>query len=231
MQTSNRPASLFTSALLVAAVFGEGLCGIAALIWLLLPHSPQLVAQLGDKTTAIVVACVALVLLLLVLRLVIRSALALNHQAQLRQHRIWEDVRAAQFWMLIPLLGICTMLIRPALLSTFVKGSSIRVILSWLPEYCAWCVAVSSLAFLHFGADKYVAIKRETSPDADRRTAEKFLIAFVLWGGWAGAFAAMAAFRHKTADLPFRAGIWKSFAIHAVIIVVLLALVYWRSAN
>ncbi|MDB5390225.1 MAG: hypothetical protein JWM11_5871 [Planctomycetaceae bacterium] len=230
------PASLLTSAGLISAVVGSGLIGLAALIWMLLPHSQELVARLSDKTTAIVALCVALIpliliLLILILRLAIRSTLALNHQAVLRQRRIWEDVRAAQFWLLLPLCGIAIVLIRPALIASLAPGSAIGVILSWLPEYSAWCAAVGSLAFLHFGADKYVAIKRETTPNTDRRTAEKFLIAFVLWGGWAGAFAAMAAFRHKTADVPFRTGLWKSFAIHGIIVISCLALVYWRTTK
>lgn len=223
-------ASIVTSAGMIAGVVGSGLVGIAALCWLLFPQSQQLVARLADRTTAIIVLCVMLVPVIIVLRLAIRATFALNHQAALRQRHIWEDLRSAQFWLLIPLIGIAIAFIRPALLSQLASASAMSTIISWLPEYFAWCAAVSSLAFLHFGADKYVAIKRESSPNADRRTAEKFLIGFVLWGGWAGAFAAMAAFRHKTADIPFRRGLWKSVAIHAGILTVLAALAYFFRA-
>jgi hypothetical protein len=107
--------------------------------------------------------------LLFVARLAFRSTRALSYQAAQRHARIWDDIRSAQFWLLIPVLGMATVLIRPALLGALANQSAIRAILSWLPEYSAWCAAVSALAFLHFGADKYVAIKRELSiPDCLR---------------------------------------------------------------
>jgi uncharacterized membrane protein YsdA (DUF1294 family) len=230
-QSSPRSPGLFVAAGVISGIVALGLAGITMLIWLLLPHSGDLVTRLTDKTTALIALGVALIPLLFVARLAFRSTRALSYQAAQRHARIWDDIRSAQFWLLIPVLGMATVLIRPALLGALANQSAIRAILSWLPEYSAWCAAVSALAFLHFGADKYVAIKRELSPDADRRTAEKFLIAFAIWGGWPGAFAAMAAFRHKTADIRFRAGIWRSFAIHLVILTVLVALVWWRTTK
>jgi uncharacterized membrane protein YsdA (DUF1294 family) len=65
-----------------------------------------------------------------------------------------------------------------------------------------WLVCVNLVTFVYYGYDKYQA-KR-----AGRRVPEVVLHVLAVAGGSLGAFAAMAAFRHKTVKGSFRIVFW-----------------------
>jgi uncharacterized membrane protein YsdA (DUF1294 family) len=88
------------------------------------------------------------------------------------------------------------------------------------PLYALWLVALSAATFVDYGIDKLSA-KLDS-----RRAPEALLDLLVLLGGFAGGWAGMLLFRHKT-NYRRHAGIWLCLALatvgHAVLGIVLLA--------
>jgi len=66
--------------------------------------------------------------------------------------------------------------------------------------------AMSAVTFVAYGLDKAAARR------GGRRTPEATLHVLSLAGGWPGALAAQAAFRHKTVKRPFRGIFWTTVA-------------------
>ena len=69
--------------------------------------------------------------------------------------------------------------------------------------------AASLVTFVAFGWDKLSA-KRDR-----RRIPEATLHLFELLGGWPGALAGQALFRHKSSKLSYRVVLWAILALHA----------------
>jgi uncharacterized membrane protein YsdA (DUF1294 family) len=63
----------------------------------------------------------------------------------------------------------------------------------------SYLLLINIIAFLLFGLDKYKA------RFGHRRLSERRLLVLALFGGSAGALAAMSIFRHKTKKLSFQA--------------------------
>lgn len=89
---------------------------------------------------------------------------------------------------------------------------------AFLPyPFATWCLLVSVLTLVIYGADKLAARK------AWRRVPESTLLLCGLVGGWPGAIIGQQLFRHKTQKQPFKTWFWVSVILN---IVVLLAA--WR---
>jgi uncharacterized membrane protein YsdA (DUF1294 family) len=69
---------------------------------------------------------------------------------------------------------------------------------------------MSAVTFAAYGLDKAAA------RGGGRRTPEATLHLLSLAGGWPGALAAQAAFRHKTIKQPFRGIFWMTVAANLV---------------
>jgi uncharacterized membrane protein YsdA (DUF1294 family) len=82
---------------------------------------------------------------------------------------------------------------------------------SWLLALLAWHALASLIAFAAFGIDKNLARR------GMRRIRERTLHAFALAGGWPGALAGRAAFRHKTIDRRFSVTLGVIVLLHAAI--------------
>ena len=80
-------------------------------------------------------------------------------------------------------------------------------LLSSLPPYLAWLVAWSLVAFGFYGHDKSQA------EAGGWRVPEMVLLVLALVGCFAGAFAGMVLFRHKTKHISF----WLVVALSAVL--------------
>lgn len=64
-----------------------------------------------------------------------------------------------------------------------------------------YLVIINIVSFLIYGVDKYKAIHNKW------RISENFLMGLALAGGFAGAFAGMQLFRHKTKHIKFVIGV------------------------
>jgi uncharacterized membrane protein YsdA (DUF1294 family) len=92
------------------------------------------------------------------------------------------------------------------------------------PELLTYAlIAVNFVTFAAFGIDKMLA---EVGPSGSvRRISEAALLMWAIFGGTPGAYAARAAFRHKTRKQPF------STQLHGIAVIQVLlvaAFVFWR---
>jgi uncharacterized membrane protein YsdA (DUF1294 family) len=159
-----------------------------------------------------------------------RTVLALDAQRSDRGPRLFRaDLRAARWFLLLPAAVAIAWCLRPALANAPRPESpailaSLSPVLSWLPEYLAFCLAASAHTILLYGDDKYRAIERRTAPDSHRRIPEWTLHRFELAGGWPGALAAQRALRHKTSDTKYRLGFYLMVALHFASVLALIGL-------
>lgn len=141
--------------------------------------------------------------------LVVRAARAGAFEASIRRGVPGDLMRGA--WLLaVPVAALGTALLRE-------ETSTSRAALGWIALYLAWAWGACSIAFLTYGADKYVAIERGRGrPEFSRRVPEAVLQSFALLGGLPGSLLAQRVFRHKTSGdkRGFRAGVWGMAIIH-----------------
>jgi uncharacterized membrane protein YsdA (DUF1294 family) len=91
------------------------------------------------------------------------------------------------------------------------------------PALPLWLLlGVNLAAFALFGVDKQLA------RTGRRRVAEAHLLWLTFLGGFLGAWAAMAAFRHKTVKKSFR---WKWYAAAGLCLVWMVPAVRWWLAG
>lgn len=80
--------------------------------------------------------------------------------------------------------------------------------MNWLDGVGAWYLLTSLAAFIAYARDKRAARR------GDWRTSEATLQLLALIGGWPGALAGQAAFRHKIRKRAFTLTLWLIIALH-----------------
>jgi uncharacterized membrane protein YsdA (DUF1294 family) len=172
--------------------------------------------RIGETTRAPLIAGAAGVVVAVVvwwggsvLWLFVRASRAMGYEASRR--RDFADGLKRGVWAFgLPVIAIGTALVRGRLPVGEPLGALI-------PIYFAWSWGASCLAFLVYGADKYVAIERgEGRPEFGRRVPEEGLLGFALVGGAPGAYLGQRVFRHKTAaeKRGFRGVFWAFAFVH-----------------
>lgn len=206
-QTSAWTWGLFHAALAASAM------GTAALVVVMLEPRLRDAGWLRSRVGMGAVAAVGLGLALAmgVGGLIVRASRALAYECSMRRGVI-PDLIAGSWLLAVPALAVAAASAR-----AWASWAGAGVGLSGL--YLAWAWAVSVVAFLTYGADKYVAIERGRGrEDFSRRTPEGALQSFALLGGAPGAILAQRVFRHKTSDdkRAFRAKVWLLAIVHYV---------------
>lgn len=82
--------------------------------------------------------------------------------------------------------------------------------MEWWLVILAWYALMSAITFCVYGWDKRRAVR------GSRRVPEKTLQLLALVGGWPGAHAARALFRHKTQKRWFTVVLWMITLLHVM---------------
>lgn len=108
------------------------------------------------------------------------------------------------------------------LLLTLIPAALLALLISQLSTLSllvSWLIAISIVAFLTYGFDKFIAGSRFT------RVPEDVLLVLAAAGGVVGAGLGMLIFRHKTQKRPFLT----RFAIAALVAVIIFgSLLFWQ---
>ncbi len=108
------------------------------------------------------------------------------------------------------------------LLLTLIPAALLALLISQLSTLSllvSWLIAISIVAFLTYGFDKFIAGSRFT------RVPEDVLLILAAAGGVVGAGLGMLIFRHKTQKRPFLT----RFAIAALVAVIIFgSLLFWQ---
>lgn len=156
--------------------------------------------------------------------LIICAARAGAFEASIRRG-VPGDLMRGVWLLVVPVAALGTALLRE-------ESSTNRAALGWLSLCLAWTWGACCIAFLTYGADKYVAIERGRGrPEFSRRVPEAVLQSFALLGGLPGSLLAQRVFRHKTSDdkRGFRAGVWGLGIIHYACVAGLAYLIVTRA--
>lgn len=151
--------------------------------------------------------------------LIVRASRALAHECSTRRGAA-PDLAAGSWQLAMPTLAIAAATAR-AWSDPAAAG------LVPLALYLAWCWGANVVAFIVYGADKYVAVERGWSRSGvGHRVPERVLQGFALVGGAPGSILAQRVFHHKTSveKRGFRARVWALAVVHYVAVAALAAL-------
>ncbi len=205
-QTSAWTWGVFHSALAASAVLTA-----VVVVVMLAPGSPEARWARGRVETQLISAVGCVVLLG---GLVVRASRAMAYECSIRRGPI-PDLVAGSWLLAVPALAVAAAAARA-------RGGAGEVV-GLLALYLAWSWGASVVAFMTYAADKYVAIERGRGrPLFGRRTPEKVLQSFALFGGAPGAVLAQRVLHHKTSieKRGFRTMVWVQAGVHYVAVAV-----------